>query len=99
MIILRHLDQVVITAEKFLVFLNSFIIFFEDDVINSEIWDTIQKEMSQIDDADPSQSWVDEFSSYYNTGQKVSAQNIYAECTSIDSENKRTILCNILLNS
>lgn len=28
--------------------------------------------MSQLEDADPSQSWVDEFNSYYNTGQKVS---------------------------
>lgn len=47
------------------------IIFISDETLYTKTWENFQKEMEQMKDADPSQSWIDEFSSYYNTGQKV----------------------------
>lgn len=44
----------------------------KDDDFNSAFWDNLQEEMKKVSesDVDPSQLWIDEFNSYYNTTTK-----------------------------
>lgn len=48
-----------------------------DDDFNSAFWDNLQEEMKKVSesDVDPSQLWIDEFNSYYNTTTKVNILN------------------------
>lgn len=58
-----------------------------DDDFNSAFWDNLQEEMKKVSesDVDPSQLWIDEFNSYYNTTTKVNILNFNNKILSVVS--------------